>query len=154
MKKGKLPLESKKITILFVFLIGGVLFLLLGEYISNSKSVEKDAFDDEAYTAKLEERLCRILEEMEGVDKVSVMITLEGTEEAQYVTESGAMGTSLLVSGGTGQKEPILKAKTLPKVRGVSVVCRGAGDDKLKAKIIHLVASTLNLNTNQIYVTE
>ena len=154
MKKEALKIDSKKVFILLIFLVAGVLFFALGEYISNSKSAEDDSFHDDAYTVKLEERLCRILEDMEGVESVTVMITLDGTEENQYVSPNSAEASSLLSSVGTGEKESLLKSKTLPKVRGVSVVCRGAKHDKIREKITNLIASTLNLNKNQIYVTE
>ncbi len=154
-------IDSKKIKILALCLTFGIIFLLLSEYSSNEKKdINTDRFDAEIYTKQLEERLSSILQGREGVDHVKVMISLDGTEEYCYATEnvieaSGTVNSLItLREGESGTKEPILTQKNEPKIRGVSVVCRGAENIKTRAKIIQLVASTLNLNQNQIFVTE
>ena len=59
----------------------------------------------------------------------------------------------IYLQNGT-QKEPILSSVGAPPIKGVSVVCKGASDAKIRLRITNLISSTLNLSENQIYVTE
>ncbi len=155
---------KKNLPLLAILLIVGIIFLFLSEYTSNeqNKNGAKTDFDPEIYTKNLEERLGAILEEMEGVSQVKVMITLEGGQEYRYATEvnasfyGGNSGSETLFvqKDSSGKSSPILATTLAPKIKGVSVVCKGASDIRIQKKIIELVGSTLNLSQNQIFVTE
>jgi len=153
--------KGKKI-LLAILLSAGLIFLALSEYdFLKAEEVGTSAFNEEEYIMNLERRLSEIIEKMDGVSDVSVMITLERGIEHKYAKEASA--SSISGSGGTdvfrlqtssdGDALPILIATDSPIVKGVSVVCRGAEGAVMQNKIIALVASTLNLNRNQIYVT-
>jgi stage III sporulation protein AG len=161
--KGRL--EEKKKWIIGICLVLGIIFLILAEYPFGDKtnSAKEAVFDETAYTADLENRLCGILEKMEGVSQVSVMITLEGGISYHYASqtaksfsgENESWESFLTMQEDSGGKtQPILTQTRLPKVKGASVVCQGAENENLRRRIIGLVASTLDLNENQIYVTE
>ena len=155
---------KKNLPFLAILLIVGIIFLFLSEYTSNeqNKNGAGTEFDPELYAKNLEERLGAILEEMEGVSQAKVMITLEGGQEYRYATEvnAGLYGgnsgseTLFVQKDSSGKSSPILAATLAPKIKGVSVVCKGAADVRIQKKIIELVASTLNLSQNQIFVTE
>lgn len=153
--------KGKKI-LLVILLSVGLIFLMISEYdFLKAEESETSAFNEEEYTLNLERRLAEIIEKMDGVSEVSVMITLERGIEHKYAKESssanisGAGGTDVfrLQTSSDGDTQPILIATDSPIVKGVSVVCRGAEGTVMQNKIISLVASTLNLNRNQIYVT-
>ena len=157
--------NGNKLLILGICLVLGIIFLAIGEYSFNEKrdnGAKEDVFDEESYAALLEERLCAILEEMEGVENVSVMVTLEGGIRYRYANESTKSQSGertdtevfLILQEKSGDTAPILTETLYPSVRGVSVVCQGANDPEVKKKVIDLVASTLNLNQNQIFVSQ
>ena len=98
---------------------------------------------------------------MEGVESARVMITLETGSRYQI---SGIKGTAADPAAyvnsfsywdgyGNGEK-PTVMAIEAPKIKGVSVVCAGAENIQIRERIINLIASTLNLTKNKIYVTE
>lgn len=154
--KKNLPLFA----ILFIF---GIIFLFLSEYNGNTKGNYADDFNAEAYTEKLETRLEEMIGKMDGISEASVMIALEGGERYQWAQETtknldgeknASSSTLFLLESTGGSASPILVEKSAPKIKGVSVVCKGEKASSCKEKIIGLVAGTLNLNANQIYVTE
>ncbi|MBR2616542.1 MAG: hypothetical protein IKC69_07685 [Clostridia bacterium] len=165
MKQAKMALDPKKIAILSICFVLGIIFLLISEYKLDEKTDEADEsefFDEAVYTERLQEHLAAILEEMEGVSEVNVMVTLESGIRYRYASEtsksqSGERSSSevfLMMQEKDGASLPILTETLYPSVRGVSVVCRGAADPAVQRRIIGLVASTLNLNENQIFVSE
>ena len=129
--------REKKFAFLALILSLGIIFLFLSEYSFDGTTEKNAAADTQNSAQALEERLCEILSQMEGVDDVHVFILLE---------ESLSADASPFSSDESSRRTPV--------IRGVSVVCAGAKNVHLKRKIILLVASTLNLNENQIYVTE
>ena len=163
MKDTKIKIHQKNMPILIICLCLGIIFLFLSEYhLDEERGDLSDDFDEDAYTAILEDKLKNILEEMDGVSQVNVMITLEGGRYYRYAIGSSKSLNGSLESSETflqlqkdsgGNSAPILTEVLLPKVKGVSVVCQGAEDDAIRGRMIRLIASTLDLNANQIYVT-
>lgn len=135
MEKFKLFLKDKKFFVLGTILLLGIMFLLSGEYTSH-RTASREAAESVTEAQKIEARLVEILEQMEGVEAAHVLVMLR---------ESVATGSNPLY-GGEEKSESV--------ICGVSVVCKGAKNVHVKRKIILLVASTLNLNENQIYVSE
>lgn len=163
MKAEKIGINKKTLPILAICFVLGIIFLFLGEYSGFERTAGEEVFDEEAYTGQMETRLEEILERMDGVSQVKVMITLESSECRDYATKvtksSGKDTTSLetylqLQEDAGGKNQPILNRTLLPEIRGASVVCKGANDPAIRIKIIRLVSSTLNLNENQIFVTQ
>ena len=148
--------KGKKILLAILFSLG-IIFLVISEYDFTRTEEEVSTFQEDEYVQKLESRLSAIIEKMDGISDVSVMITLERGERYQYIealgnTTDGEHAFRFDASANSGE-DPILIATNSPIVKGVCVVCRGAKDAAMQNKIISLVASTLNLNQNQIYVT-
>ncbi|MBQ4037475.1 MAG: hypothetical protein IJC84_05045 [Clostridia bacterium] len=135
MEKFKLLFKEKKFLVLAVILLLGIMFLLSGEYTSH-RTADQETTEGITEAKMLEARLAEILEQMEGVESAHVLVMLRESVEA---------GSSPLY----GSEE-----RSKPAVCGVSVVCKGAKNVHVKRKIILLLASTLNLNENQIYVSE
>ena len=154
--KKNLPLFA----ILFLF---GIIFLIFSEYNQNTKNEsQNEIFDSEAYTENLELRLEEMIGSMEGISDVNVMVVLEGSERylwssktAKNLDEKTANSASAILAQNANETDsPILLEKGAPKIRGVSVVCKGVKNSQTKQKVIGLLSGTLNLNTNQIYVSE
>ena len=107
------------------------------------------------YQAQLENRLERLISQMSGAGKTTVMVTLETGEEAIYAldTQSGEMQaqqTHVLLDDGSALTETVC----LPQVRGVAVLCEGGADVRLAARITELVSALLDLPSNRICVEQ
>lgn len=158
-------MENKKIKknfpILLILLCLGIIFLFLSEYHSDRGSGSFTAEGgDEAYAENLEIRLSEMIGEIHGAGKAKVMITLAGSTKYEFATETASgqkegdvITTFLMQKDVGGNTTPILIKTSSPEILGVSVVCNGAKDPQTKQKILELVAGTLNLNLNKIYVT-
>ncbi len=152
---------KKKLPFLAILLSLGIIFLLFSEYHSNKEIKNtQEEFDEEAYIARLEERLSAMIEKIDGVSDVNVMITLESGKRYSFAQEEkngmgeGAVNTFLMQEGEDGISTPILIETCAPKIKGVSVVCQGAENALIREKIFGVVAGTLDLTQNKIYVTQ
>ncbi|MBR5294988.1 MAG: hypothetical protein IKU24_00180 [Clostridia bacterium] len=151
---------KKNLPILIILLSFGIIFLFFSEYDSNKEvKSSQDDFDEESYTLQLEERLCSIIEEIDGVSEVNVMVTLESGKRYTFAQEEKSANgsditTFLMTEGENGHSSPILIETGAPKIKGVSVVCHGAENALIREKILRLVAGTLDLTQNKIYVTQ
>lgn len=105
------------------------------------------------YQTELENRLEKLISQMAGAGKTTVMVTLESGEERIYAldTQSGQVQqqtSHVLLDDGTALTETVCQ----PQVRGVAVLCEGADDVRTAARITELVSAVLDLPSNRICV--
>lgn len=127
---------------------------------------KEEVFDERAYVSQLEERTRALLSNVEGAGEVHVMITMENSFESHYAADhqtdemqtgeaqdSSQKESVVLQTEKNGVKSPIVKSVSRPRVRGVSIVCRGGADARVQMKILSLVSALFDLDSNQISVT-
>ncbi len=117
---------------------------------------------------ELEQRLEKLISQIEGVNGVTVMVTLESTSTRVFAEETQSESTSSdsvdsssksssnsteIVLAGSG-KEPLQTSVICPKVRGVAVVCAGAADPVVREKIANTVSGVLNVGLSRVCVTD
>lgn len=108
-----------------------------------------------SYAEELEQKLKGVISEIKGVSDVTVMLTIDGTEEKVYAAdtaESDSKTESKTVV--VGSKEALLQATKYPKVRGVVVVCKGGNSAAVKEKVVNAVSTVLDIPTSKVYVTD
>lgn len=139
---------------LLLLLAVGILLLFLGGG-SEQKTVGKEegaadvAARTEAYRVALEEELTLLCSQVEGVGRLDLLLTLEGSERAVYATDTGESGrTDYVMSGGEG----LLLYREYPAVRGVAVVCEGGADPAVRAQLTALLSALLDIGTNRISI--
>ena len=108
-----------------------------------------------AYQTQLEQRLEKLISQMSGAGKTTVMVTLETGEESVYAldTQSGdlqSQNTHVLLDDGSALTETVCQ----PQIRGVAVLCDGGGDVRVAARITELLTSLLDLPSNRICVEQ
>lgn len=118
-----------------------ILIFLLGifsdkEKAHDSKASENVLSEIDEYERKLEERVKEIIGNIQGTKDISVMITLEKTEESLY-------------SG----KETSVSATITPTVRGVAVVCGGSESAVVRQKVTDAVCKALGVSAARVCVT-
>ena len=125
------------------------------------------------YAAYLEQKLEKMLEGVSGVGKVTVMVTLQSSEELVVekdapvsranTNETDSEGGNRIVSQVDTQEttiyrtegsdsEPYVVKTILPKVEGVLVVAQGAGSGTIDKSITEIVQALFDLEAHKVKV--
>lgn len=156
-----------------VILLGaGAVFLFLSE-VTATEDASADVSatvayaDTREYTRELEERLVSIISAIDGAGETRVMVTLESGSEEIYLSNfdygenSDSSGKNsyerkdefVIIDGSSGQ-EGIIVRTAEPKVRGVAVVCSGAGSEAVCAEIVEAVTALLDISSARVSVAK
>lgn len=124
-------------------------------------------------TLQLQSELEKILANIEGCGKVSVMVTFEEDGEVVYAvnedvsrrnsleedTQGGVRKQldwdsrgQLVIVQTSGKEEAVVVKVIKPKVRGVLVVATGAGNPLVREKLIHAIQGVLAVPAYRITV--
>lgn len=151
--------DKKALLIIICAVIGMVMILLSGGTGDSKKSAADNKAKSESAVVN-EEKLQKLLSEIEGAGKVKVMITYEESEEEVFAfdkdekLQSGEQNFKsdyIIIKNDEG--ETGLKLKTVyPEVRGVAVVCSGADNPVTKERIISVVSALFDISTKNISV--
>ena len=147
-------------------LLLGVLILLVGAA-RGRMSADKgesgvteepsDARAARTWCAYLEGEAERLCESVDGVGKVTVVITLsEGFERlyASDVTVRDGAHASEYVTVGSGSAAHLCDVGvSMPKIAGIGVSFRGSPDEGKCAELTALLSAAFGVGTNKIYVT-
>ena len=160
--------QDTKLKICAVALALCMIAVLLTSVGSSQKDNKKtEDCSDVNHTQQLSEELTELISRIKGAGRVKVMITYDTSDENVYAKdtdeeyESGKTDSSgqrikseyIIIKGGDSEEG--LKIKNiLPTVRGVAVVCDGAGDPTIKAQIIGTVSALFDINSTRISVAE
>ena len=151
--------KDKKAVLIIAFALAGMLLILFSD--SGKSDYQPVKNDNRTATAEVyENKLQNLISKIEGVGKVSVMITYESGEESVFAgnkEESYRNGEQkikneyIIVDGDNG--ETGLKVKSVyPKIKGVAVVCTGASDPIARERIITVVSALFDISTKNISV--
>ena len=152
-------LKDKKSVVLVAMAVVGMLLIFLSGESDRGKEVTK-ADNHTEYADDYEEKLERLISKIEGVGKVSVMITYESGTETVFASdkeesfrngEQKIRNDYIVVDGSDG--ETGLKIKSVyPEIKGVAVVCSGASDPFIKERIVSVVSALFDISTKNISV--
>lgn len=187
MKKDRFSLDKLKNIPKSQLLIGGlagILLLVIAIPVDKKPDnaggqdtiVEQPSEEESAdYAKQMERRLEKILENMAGVGKVEVMITLKDEGEQQVekdrsrnrqdtneqdgtATRSGTQQQSqeeTVYSGGSESSgEPFVKKEVAPGVEGVLVVAEGGGNAQVAKNISDAVLALFPVEVHKIKVVK
>ena len=157
--------------------IAGMVLILLGSLFPGSQgqsgtpTAEEGSMNSQEYLEKTEARLERLLSGVQGVGKVSVMLTLEHGVEYRYAKdEKLSQNSTTTYSGGTpqrleeeqeqeqsyllidssGGRRPLVLTELPPRIQGVVVVCEGAGSAPVASRVIDVVTTSLGITSLQV----
>lgn len=158
----------KNIKFLVMLGFAGMFMILFSEFSGKSEDKEKKTSDSDMsvsdYAADMGKQLENILRKIEGVGKVSVMLTVDGTEEYIYVREekesilqdndskSSETENKYILVQNNGNKEALVKKVINPEISGVVVVCEGGDTSSVREKVYNAVSVSLGIPSNRIYV--
>ncbi len=151
--RDKLKTSPKLVIYLIATLICIVLLLLMNSQ-SESKAVSDDVSaitPNSQYKDALEKELEEIIAKIDGVGKVTVMLTVDSTYSYEYVSDTKNNESETVI---IGNKEALISKISNPKISGVLVVCSGGDSVKVKEKIINSVATVLDIPYSKVYVAK
>ena len=189
-KDNLLPLKSilKNISIEKWLLIAGagIILILCSDGFGAKETEEKktatevdkdiglDVNNSEEYAEALENKLEKLIENIDGAGDAQVMITIKSTSIKEVLTEdsvsekelneadsSGGSRESYEVSKdervvlneeGNSVKSPFVVSETNPKVEGVAVIVQGGDSPIVKEKITGIIKALFGIEINKIAV--
>lgn len=179
MNKIKEIFKNKKIENLVFFLIISVITLVIINNIlkEDKKDIEEEDLDAELASSvvlenDLEQKISNILSKMEGIGKVSVLITYSESNEVlpmydeknskSITKENDSSGEIRTVENEESEKSiitgsdsnPVVKKTINPKIEGAVIVAEGASNPNVEANIISAVEAITGLATHKIGVFE
>jgi stage III sporulation protein AG len=174
MKKfGKLgELLGSKNSAIAVTALGtaGLLLILISSFLSDKKQTSPQlpespvsaASQSESYCRETENRLRDFLRRIDGAGEVEVYLTVGTGERYVYAAEGRKSSQDnrteeekkYVMTGGSGQREPLVEMVEVPAVTGAVVVCTGCGDPAVEERIYRAVSAALGIPTSRIYVTK
>ncbi len=182
-KKYLEKINNKKfINNLFIILLISIIFLIVANNFlgtknkdtieSNYEYLEEIDYNLESdYSAYLEKKLVNILSKLNGVGKVSAMVTLENsvekvtaantTKTSENTVENDSEGgtreihredinTQVVTKGSDGSLLVVKEIK--PTIQGVIVVAEGAEDPEIKEMLYDAVKTVLGIKGNKVQV--
>ncbi len=164
--------KDKRITVLFVIGIVGMLLILLSDFLPENKAdsdtadavADVDLDETEEYRRSIENELSEIISSIQGVTDVEVMITISSTKEYVYAeqtnvnqqTQSGsetlAQSGEIVLEDVDGDKQPVIKKIITPQISGAVVVCAGVENVQTKERVLNAVSAALGIPSNRISV--
>ena len=101
--------------------------------------------------------LVKILSQIKGAGKVSVMLTVKTGETIVYQNDEDISGGSIrqdtvIITDGDRVQSGLVQHIVAPEYRGAIVVCEGADKPEVRLHIIEAVASVTGLGTDKISV--
>ena len=138
-------LIKKNVWLVLLAVLGLTLVLFSG---ADKTADTAPSINAESYRTSLEASVKALCERTEGVKEATVLITLASTECAIYEKNIGEKGETLALSGG----KALLIGYAYPEISGVAVVCDGAENESVKARLTLLLSASLSIPTTKIHI--
>ncbi len=129
----------------------------------SSAAPEGTELTEAQYRRELEEDLARIVRAVTGDQNPQVMITLEDSGAGVYAQdrressgEGSAEGESsyVVLKDSSGSEHGLSLRQSQPRVLGVVIVSRGAGDPAFREKLVNTARAVLGVSAGRICVVE
>ena len=163
MDREKLRDIFRKYRAVGLVLLAGLLLLLLPT--GKSSGQERQTSDDtQLYSLEeTEQRMAQLLGRMSGVGRVQVMLTLKTgptlqlAQDMDLEQEEGSLrqrSQPVTVNRGSGKQEVVVTQRLYPTYQGAVVVCQGAGDSRVRLRVMETVTVLTGLSSDKISVVQ
>ena len=149
--------NNKKIQLVLIIFIA-LVFCFFLFYDGKSKSIDNISTYNEIdqYVFSLEKRLSSNLSKVEGVGKVSCVITIESGMETvlamKTTTTNTSSGTEIVETPIIVNGKTVVLKENYPKIKGVLIVAQGAKNITVLTKIQQATISLLDVSTDKIEI--
>lgn len=166
--------KDRGVKLLVLLGICGIALIYLSTLFGNEKD-QKDAPAKEDSTAsigeyeqRLEQELTRIVCAITGEEGPAVLVTLESSSQTVYAAdektssqqeENGESSeeyekTHVILKDSGGAQQALAVTEIQPKVKGVVIVSRYAGDPVIREKLTEAVKTALDISSARVCVTD
>ncbi|MGN0526761.1 MAG: hypothetical protein ACI4IF_04935 [Acutalibacteraceae bacterium] len=163
-KFKNIKLKKKQIVLIAIsFII--VVLIVFSDFLATSNEEQADISNTSEFSVqyidKTEKELEKLLSNINGAGKVSVMITLEncyenvyavGYSQSQKENNSQVDEEYIIVKKGSNNEECLLVKVYEPTVKGVAVIAEGAGSVEVKNAITQTVCALFNISSVKVSV--
>ena len=157
--------KEKGTNILLLLGVCGILLIYLSTLFSSDEAKKKETAKEEnqgeAVTVekRLEQELARIVSAITGEEDPAVMVTLKSTGRYVYAAdgrerEAERESSTVILKDSDGAQQALTVTEIQPKVKGVVIVSRYAGDLSIREKLLEAVRTVLDVSTARICVTD
>lgn len=161
--------SEKRVRILALLGVLGILLLCLSEFLPHTRTTQKEdtaktQTDVNDFCAQTEKKLSELIAQVEGAGRVQVMLTIESSDEKIYAADEKSNAKTdgdaeqksydsqyVLVDGASGDTGMLLKTNA-PKVKGVIIVCDGGENPAVANQITNAVSAALGVGANRVSV--
>lgn len=152
-----------------IMLVGASYF----ENMNDKKSVENKTqvkTNEYSYETEMEEKVERLLENINGISKVTAVISFQSGSEKilqedvedssskennnDKNNESSTSKKSTVIFSGNNGEEPYIIKELYPKVEGIAITAKGVSDEKIKGQIINMLSALFDVPIHKISVLE
>ncbi len=138
---------------------------------TQTETVKKTVnFSEEDYCEDLENKVKKIVTDITGDKKPTVVVTLKSgikysyadslkeddesrTNEKSEEKSKSSSKTYITVKSSDGGEEPLIVTYMMPEIRGVAVICDGGDDAGINEKIKNAVTAAFNITTKRVFIT-
>lgn len=177
---AKILKQDKMVKILLVLGICGIALIYFSTWGGSEKKIsapekeqEEFTFSAAEYEQQLEGKLKGIISAITGENGPEVMVTLENTGRLVYAADEkknsegtqdgGEAGgktqtsedsetTHIILKDSNGTQHALAVTEIQPKVKGVVVVSKSAGDSVIRERIVEAVKTALNISSAKVCV--
>ena len=147
----------------------GLLLILISSFLTDKKQASPQETEEvmklsasDSYCHDTEKRLCNILKRIDGAGEVEVFLTIGTGERYVYVSEGRISSQDnkkeeekkYVITGGSGQREPLIETVKAPAITGAVILCTGCGSSVVEERMYRAVSAALDIPTSKIYVTK
>jgi len=155
---------------LFILVLLGLLLAVIAIPAEGDKKVSQDTKKEENsgadtleaepvtdYESRMEQKLQELLARVEGVGKVRVMLTFEGTgekkvEKDRSISTDASQEETVYEEYGSSERTPYVTFETNPKVEGVLVIAEGGGNSRIKQEILEAAQALFGIEAHKIKI--
>ena len=125
---------------------------------SQNTVTEQSTSDDmQRYREKMETQVKEILEQVEGVGKADVMLTLQASKEKVTLKDNKQDDTkteeeTVLLDGESRESSPYVVQEIEPQIEGIVVVCSGGDSPAMQREIISAISALFPVESHKIKV--
>lgn len=133
------------------------------------ENTDTTAITAQEYREQLEEDICKMVTNITGSKKATVVVTLESgvkysyadvKEESVVINDQNDTKNSdtalkegyITVKTADGGEQALLITEQMPEVRGVAIVCEGGDNEIINQKIKSTVTAALNITSKRVYI--
>lgn len=179
---GLLKDKDKAVKLIVALGMAGMMLIMLSSIFGDSfgsgraASKAEGLISADEYARQAEQRLERVVGQIEGVGALNVLITVENGFEQVYARSGKSASDSdtvydsgrpsrvqhsqtsehsyVLIDATGGRREALLITQIEPKIKGVVVVCQGADNMVVRERVISAVTTALGISSNRVCVTK